>query len=96
MASTAAINSLSVSLGFVPSAMPQEIRDLVEQKLEAARAELADAGIAIDEAQPRDFDLLVLYGEWLYEARKTQTEKPLMLQRLIRNRQASRIAGGGA
>ena len=94
MASTSAINTLAVSLGFVPSAMPQEIQALLGMKLDTAAAELADAGIVINESDPRDADLLVLYGEWLYESRKTQAEKPLMLQRLIRNRQTAQIAGG--
>lgn len=94
MASTTAINTLAVSLGFVPSAMPDDIKNLLALKLDTAEAELADAGIVIDESVPRDADLLVLYGEWLYESRKTQAEKPLMLQRLIRNRQTAQIAGG--
>lgn len=34
-------------------------------------------------------DLLTMYASWLYEGRKNQTEKPLMLQKLLRNRQAA-------
>lgn len=89
MASAAAIAMTYASLGFDPSSVPSGIADLVAMKIDAAAAELADAGIVIDEGTPHDMDLLTMYASWLYEGRKNQTEKPLMLQKLLRNRQAA-------
>ena len=89
MASPAAVALTYADLGFTPSTVPQATAELVANKIDAAAVELADAGIAVDESSPRDMELLVMYAAWLYRGRIRQTDKPLMLQRLLRNRQAS-------
>lgn len=94
MASEASISMLCADLGFVLSGVDSGVLSLLTAKVDAAAAELFDAGITVDESDPRDLDLLVMYAAWLYRARIKSEEKPLMLQRLIRNRQTAQIAGG--
>ncbi len=96
MASIAATNMLCTDLGFPPASVDENIRAFLQTKLDAAAAELSAAGIEIDESDASDMDLLVMYAAWLYRDRLTQSEKPLMLQRLIRNRQTSQIVGGAS
>ena len=89
MPATAAYNLLRADLGLPADAVPADVEALLGNKLSAARAELLDAGIVIDDSQPHDLELLVMYAAWLYRGRVQQTAKPLMLQRLLRNRQAA-------
>ena len=91
MASETAFNMLCTDLGFLPASVPESVGDLLKLKLDAAAAELSDAGIAVDETVPQDLELLVLYAAWLYRGRVQQSAKPWQLQRLIRNRQAAKL-----
>lgn len=94
MASSAAFKLLRVNLGYGPGSVPPAVKDSMHNKLDAAAAELADAGIPIDETNARDLELLVCYAQWLYEGRSQQTAQPLQLRRLLRNRQAAIQTGG--
>lgn len=96
MATETAIAMLCTDLGLVNGSVQGPLRGLLESKLETARAELLDAGIDIDETKPRDLDLLVIYAAWLYRGRVKQSDKPLMLQRLLHNRQTARATGGAS
>lgn len=94
MASETAYNMLLTDLGYLAKNMTTDQQALLQGKLATAAAELAAAGIVIDETQLQDLDLLSMYAAWLWRSRVQQQAQPLMLQRLLRNRQASQIAGG--
>lgn len=89
MPATAAYNLLRTDLGLPADGVPADVEALLDNMLSAARSELSDAGISVDETVPQDLQLLVMYAAWLYRGRIQQTAKPLMLQRLLRNRQAA-------
>ena len=94
MASNIAFTMLRVDLGFATGSVPAGVKKLMEMKLDAAAARLADAGIIVNEANPNDLDLLVMYAGWLYRCRNTQVEQPLALRSALRNRQAAINLGG--
>ena len=94
MATDASRALLYADLGLLAESVPDPTASLCDAMLDAAALELFDAGIAVDESQPRDLQLLSMYAAWLYRGRVQQTAKPLMLQRLIRNRQAAQAVEG--
>lgn len=95
MATPTALAMLCTDLGLLPENVQGPLRELLEAKLETAALEIQDAGIELDETSTRDLDLLVIYAAWLYRGRVKQTDKPQLLQRLLRNRQVSQSTGGG-
>lgn len=96
MASETAYNMLLTDLGYLAENVTDDQKTLLQGKLASAAAELAGAGIEIDDTKPQDLDLLSMYAAWLWRSRVQQQAQPLMLQRLLRNRQASQIVGGSA
>lgn len=89
MASAAAMALLKADLGRT-GAIPDDVVMLMEQKLDAATPALLERGIAIDESNPLDMDLLVMYAAWLYRKRDTGAELPMMIRQAINNAQVSR------
>lgn len=93
MENPAALALLKTDLGHY-GPVPEGVDSLLQVKLDDAEGELRDAGIVLDLTSHRDLDLLVMYAAWLYRGRIHQTDKPLMLQRLLRNRQVAKCTGG--
>lgn len=86
---------LCTDLGLLPENLPQPLAELLQAKLDAAARELQDAGIELQGGLD-DLDLQVCYAAWLYRGRVKQQDKPLMLQRLLHNRQVSRATRAGS
>ena len=89
MASAAAMALLKPDLGRTGT-IPDDVVMLMEQKLDAAIPALLERGIAIDESNPLDMDLLVMYAAWLYRMRDRGAELPMMIRQAINNAQVSR------
>lgn len=80
---------LCTDLGLLPENLDDRLAALLQAKLDAAQQELHDAGIEL-KGGLADLDLLVSYAAWLYRGRVKQQDKPLMLQRMLHNRQVSK------
>lgn len=96
MASNTAFALLRTDLGYASGSVPAGVRKLMRLKLDAAASRLAAAGIPVDESNPDDLDLLVMYAGWLYRCRNTQVEQPRALRHALRNRQAALQLGGAS
>lgn len=80
---------LCTDLGLLPENLDDRLATLLQAKLDAAQQQLHDAGIEL-KGGLGDLDLLVSYASWLYRGRVKQQDKPLMLQRMLNNRQVSK------
>ena len=82
MADNIAFALLKTDLGFTGQ-LPNEITAFLQQKLDAARSKIAKHGIALNESDKDDLDLLVMYAAWLYRKRITNEPMPPMLRLAI-------------
>ena len=80
---------LCTDLGLLPENLSEPLKALLQTKLVSADHELREAGIQLNPGFLADLDLLACYAAWLYRGRVKQLEKPLMLQRMLHNRQVS-------
>ncbi len=80
---------LCTDLGLLPENLDDRLAALLQAKLDTAQQQLHDAGIVLKGGLD-DLDLLVSYAAWLYRGRVKQQDKPLMLQRMLHNRQVSK------
>ena len=80
---------LCTDLGLLPENLSEPLKALLQAKLDAADHALREAGIQPNPGFLADLDLLVCYAAWLYRGRVKQLEMPLMLQRMLHNRQVS-------
>lgn len=80
---------LCTDLGLLPENLDDRLAALLQAKLDTAHQQLHDAGIVLKGGLD-DLDLLVSYAAWLYRGRVKQQDKPLMLQRMLHNRQVSK------
>lgn len=81
---------LCTDLGLLPENLDDRLEALLQAKLNAADRALRDAGLKLNTSNLDDLDLLVSYASWLYRGRVKQQDKPLMLQRMLNNRQVSK------
>lgn len=82
MANTIEMALLKTDLGFT-GPLPYEMEAFLQQKIEAARSKIAKHGIALDERDNDDLDLLVMYAAWLYRKRAGSDPMPPMLRLAI-------------
>ena len=83
MASETAKALLRTSIGFIT--VPTDIDALLTHDLDAAASRLAKDGVPINEADPDDLDLLVMYARWLYRKRSSGEPMEPMLRYAINN-----------
>ena len=76
---------LKADLGFLTEP-PESIRTLMEAKLNAAHVRLARDGVVIDQSDPSDEELVVMYAAWLYRKRDSGEGKPQMLRQELNDR----------
>lgn len=92
---TAAFVLLCADIGLAPSSVPEATRKLMDADLAASRQRLGIAGIAVDDGDLDDLQLLVMYAAWLYRGRVNGQPMPQMLLQAIRDRQTADGTGGG-
>ena len=85
MEASAALSMLKVDLGFLSPA--PEVLTYMEHLLSVAEKELDRKGIVLDNADPADVHLKVMYAAWLYRKRDTGAGMPRMLEYALRNAQ---------
>lgn len=76
---------LKADLGFL-SDPPENVAELMQQKLNAALRMLEQDGVEIDQTDPADEELVVMYAAWLYRKRDNGDGKPRMLQTTLNDR----------
>lgn len=92
---TAAFVLLCADIGLAPGSVPEATRKLMDADLAASRQRLGIAGIAVDDGDLDDLQLLVMYAAWLYRGRVNGQPMPQMLLQAIRDRQTADGTGGG-
>lgn len=93
MATETSVALLKTSLGRAGT-LPKDIEELMASCLDAATIDLERDGIAVDEDNPADRNLLVMYARWLYQKRDTGEGKSRMLREAINDRKVSDATGG--
>lgn len=93
---TAAFVLLCADVGLAPGSVPEATRKLMDADLAASRQRLGIAGIAVDDGDLDDLQLLVMYAAWLYRGRVNDRPMPQMLLQAIRDRQTADGTGDGA
>ena len=84
---------LKVDLGFLQDP-PEPVGDYMKQLLNAALKTLAADGVAVDQSDPEDEALVVMYAAWLYRTRDRGDGKPPMLRQALNDRKvAGKITG---
>lgn len=83
MATTTALSLLKTNLGLLTA--PSDVETLLCHFLDAAAVELTNAGAPVDENDPSDLSLLIMYAAWLYRKRDTELPMPPMLRYAINN-----------
>ena len=80
---TAVLSLLMSNLGYKAQSTPEEIKSLIESKLEAADARLQQCGIDAAADTPAMRDLRVMYASYLYLHRNSQAPMPQSLRLAI-------------
>lgn len=76
---------LKADLGFLIDP-PEIVADLMAQKLNAALRMLEQDGVTVDQTDPGDEELVVMYAAWLYRKRDNGDGKPPMLRQALNDR----------
>ena len=76
---------LKTDLGFLADP-PEPIATRMRQRLNAALEALEHDGVAIDQSNPEDEELVVMYAAWLYQKRDRGEGKPRMLREALNDR----------
>lgn len=87
---TAAMALLRANLGYSAGTVPTDVSLLMSNDLATAEADLARAGIDIDQTDAADLNLLVMFAAWLYRKRVTGEARPAMLKIEINDRKVAK------
>ena len=76
---------LKVDLGYLQEP-PQPVADYMQKLLNSALRTLEADGVAVDQTDPADEALVVMYAAWLYRKRDHGDGKPPMLRQALNDR----------
>lgn len=86
---TVALNLLYTDLGYKAATMPDDVKALINEKLQAADDRLLAAGIDVTAGTAGIRDLRVMYAAYLYRHRNSDKPMPLSLRLAINDAKVS-------
>lgn len=86
-------NLLCTDLGRSPAQVPENVRDYMLGRIDAARARLKQAGVDVDDGEDDTLDLWMMYASYLYRRRDSDAAMPRSLRLALNDAKVSSAIG---
>lgn len=84
---------LCTDLGRSPAQVPEDVRDYMLSRIDAARARLEKDGVNVDSGEADALDLWVMYAAYLYRRRDSDAAMPRSLRLALNDAKVSSAIG---